>query len=969
MEQGLRKMGPLAILALVGLIIVALFIVYKDMVAKKEDWSIKPDVADRLNDEAVIKLAPVEYQAKVKHALEVAGDNKKQLIIAVGSVPEKYRPALSFLISQTGYRYFFPSYDKKIADATTITAELVLTHTRLAYEARDAFPWAKILDDDTFRRFVLTYRTTTEKPVDWRSYFWKHPELLPLVDGYIKRFNEAKTDNDRDLVFKEMLHKINTEWVGKAVPYAPRGMPDMNPIEAINAKTGRCTDQTNTLIAVLRTFGIAATGVRSVWWPEQGDNHTWTAVYNPITREWMDIDSGQGGSAADPDYFRRFIRHPEKKAAKIYWVYPGEETGTTFTSLALKKDEAYPPSIEKYLIAKPMVDKTECYNDVIDLKQSNVPSDTLIWLAVFNDGAWKPVAGERSTAAGNVIFPKVGCHTRYRLMTWNNDAPAYCSEVLVPKPDGQVEVTRADARDDIPLLSQRAIKYLESGKYREAKETFGKLLELLPDNANALYNLACTCSLMGDKSEALDYLEKSIQAGWDDYAHIKKDTDLDNIRDEERFKKIMMLTDLVYPAERTRLGYAIIVSRATREDADWGKVVDAFAAKYDARIFTYEETDPAGVIKELINYAPQYVAFIAKQTEAMRKFVFRAKQMMRVLDADPYEDAPWGIITGYNYEDCLRMAKEDKLVIHKALSGVGSGWLDCFNEGLAFSEGEKNAMFVKQPGKPLERQVGPDDTTKSFVDALNTDEYQMMSTSGHATERDWQIGYSYPNGMLLSKGGKLSGRDLSGQTYPITTTNSKVYYSPGNCLIAHISNENCMALAWIHSGANQFFGHTLSQGQPCYAWNIVNYFMVLEGRFTYAESVYLHQVAADFTKAPSVCCHSTVFYGDPVWEARVASEREAPYTQSIKFDKAGNKVTITIAADFKQDYEDQPVAAFLPEPIQKQKTELISGVEAGLGVLALDNVVLINVGKRKKEDKVQVVITAELLPLKDTTQK
>jgi hypothetical protein len=37
----------------------------------------------------------------------------------------------------------------------------------------------------------------------------------------------------------------------------------------------------------------------------------------------------------------------------------------------------------------------------------------------------------------------------------------------------------------------------------------------------------------------------------------------------------------------------------------------------------------------------------------------------------------------------------------------------------------------------------PPDTTKALVDTLNVDQTQLLVTSGHATERDWQIGYRF----------------------------------------------------------------------------------------------------------------------------------------------------------------------------------------------------------------------------------
>jgi hypothetical protein len=58
------------------------------------------------------------------------------------------------------------------------------------------------------------------------------------------------------------------------------------------------------------------------------------------------------------------------------------------------------------------------------------------------------------------------------------------------------------------------------------------------------YNVACGYSLMGKKADALDWLEFSFIRGFlqredDPLGHIKQDTDLDNIRNEERFKELI----------------------------------------------------------------------------------------------------------------------------------------------------------------------------------------------------------------------------------------------------------------------------------------------------------------------------------------------------------------------------------------------------------------------------------------------
>jgi hypothetical protein len=55
----------------------------------------------------------------------------------------------------------------------------------------------------------------------------------------------------------------------------------------------------------------------------------------------------------------------------------------------------------------------------------------------------------------------------------------------------------------------------------------------------AFYNLSCTYSLLNDKKNAIIYLKKSLEAGYSDFAHIQQDRDLDNIRKEEAFQKLV----------------------------------------------------------------------------------------------------------------------------------------------------------------------------------------------------------------------------------------------------------------------------------------------------------------------------------------------------------------------------------------------------------------------------------------------
>jgi hypothetical protein len=55
----------------------------------------------------------------------------------------------------------------------------------------------------------------------------------------------------------------------------------------------------------------------------------------------------------------------------------------------------------------------------------------------------------------------------------------------------------------------------------------------------ALYNLCCIYSLLNSQQQALTYLERSIQAGYYNYANMMADRDLNNIRPLEKFTQLV----------------------------------------------------------------------------------------------------------------------------------------------------------------------------------------------------------------------------------------------------------------------------------------------------------------------------------------------------------------------------------------------------------------------------------------------
>ncbi|MEQ8768176.1 MAG: hypothetical protein RL885_30010, partial [Planctomycetota bacterium] len=68
---------------------------------------------------------------------------------------------------------------------------------------------------------------------------------------------------------------------------------------------------------------------------------------------------------------------------------------------------------------------------------------------------------------------------------------------------------------------------------------FQKVSELGFSVSAATYNIACGFALLGESEQALTWLEKAIAVGFDRSDLLRSDSDLDSIRGEERFQKIL----------------------------------------------------------------------------------------------------------------------------------------------------------------------------------------------------------------------------------------------------------------------------------------------------------------------------------------------------------------------------------------------------------------------------------------------
>lgn len=419
--------------------------------------------------------------------------------------------------------------------------------------------------------------------------------------------------------------------------------------------------------------------------------------------------------------------------------------------------------------------------------------------------------------------------------------------------------------------------------------------------------------------------------------------------------------------ENTKQGYVIVATQSVLEDTDWKKVVDSLKTKsseqYEVNVIKWDND----VFVQLRNIFPKYVCFVIKPEEATNERLATIWKSTRSLDDDPYGDVIWGIITGYDATDALRLTQVKPMTVETVCGATGIS-TKYFKSSIVFDESKKNHWRTKKRGEDeKDRNDAPSDTTHSIAEALS--ESQLFITSGHASENDWSIGYSYKNGFWVAKDGNLIGipsKESGEEPFLVKATGSKIHIASGNCLWGHIDKPCCMALMMIrHANVDTLIGYVVPTWFGYMGWGIQDYYIEQPGRFTVAEAFYANNQALMYLlvkdaearefehhdKSQSLASDSTnsvssessnsnvlssrtrtgleydrdvvVLYGDPAWTNALAPQNSG-WNQSLKSEKMDDETTLwtlTIEPQMGKDSFklSRPIFQLLPQRIGEVK--------------------------------------------------
>jgi len=163
------------------------------------------------------------------------------------------------------------------------------------------------------------------------------------------------------------------------------------------------------------------------------------------------------------------------------------------------------------------------FGDVLDLMDGNSSKK-----ALGDDPRFKAAFAELPPAADSMVF--------FDMQDLLNPIRAMADTLVdvLGAPDDVYKST--DMPPEAARLNVGAVSAYRGGDFKKALALVEQAHDIAPKNSIVLYNLACFNALLGNRDEALTWLEKAVKGGFYAPRKIASDSDLDSLRDEPKYQ-------------------------------------------------------------------------------------------------------------------------------------------------------------------------------------------------------------------------------------------------------------------------------------------------------------------------------------------------------------------------------------------------------------------------------------------------
>jgi tetratricopeptide (TPR) repeat protein len=150
----------------------------------------------------------------------------------------------------------------------------------------------------------------------------------------------------------------------------------------------------------------------------------------------------------------------------------------------------------------------------------------------------------------------------------------YFDQERIPEAIEALSVVTKDEPEFAPAHSLLGLCYLKTNLRLHALTEFKQAVELNSSDYNSMYNIACIYSLMNNPDSAVKWLESAIDSGFKDFDHMREDADLDNIRANPEYVKLLERAPKNAASQSGTTGESIEKSNERRQD-DTGTVPES----------------------------------------------------------------------------------------------------------------------------------------------------------------------------------------------------------------------------------------------------------------------------------------------------------------------------------------------------------------------------------------------------------
>jgi len=390
-------------------------------------------------------------EVKIKKVLEIAGKNRAELrkvidyykrqnntlklqaaYYMIGNLDEqyhyegygifKYRENFERMDSllRSGHGIFNRSWDSlqriypppqlntvgAVLDASMLKANFLIKNIEDSFKAWQ-YPWARNMNFNDFCKYLLPYKLVNEEPELWKSMVQK--EYSWVLDSMKGDSSSLKAC----LMINRQLKR--TFYINARVECAW----NMNYSDLKKTHTGKCSDATQLTAYVMRAMGIPVTMDYTPFWANKDVGHQWNSLLLNNKNYFFvgsESDPGKNKIVFTRSYWIR------RKRAKVFRLSQEKING------ALASHSINDYEIPQVFSNPRMEDVTRKYVPTADVNiklNGSVSDAKFVYLCIFNDRVWRPIAWAKVGYFNRVTFKDMGLEIVY--------LPAYYQDrTLVP---------------------------------------------------------------------------------------------------------------------------------------------------------------------------------------------------------------------------------------------------------------------------------------------------------------------------------------------------------------------------------------------------------------------------------------------------------------------------------------------------------------------------------------------------------